>query len=109
MDAIKNDVNAAGSSDVAKRIEAVAGRLPQMQGDINREFSSAGGLFRPIESFSSLPTADQQRQIDTTFEDATKTVTDLNRIIQVEIPGLYAQFAKQTWPKPVTPVPAIRR
>jgi photosystem II stability/assembly factor-like uncharacterized protein len=109
MDAIKKDITASGSDDAAKRVEAIAGRLTQIQGDINREFTSAGSLFRPIESFSSLPTADQQRQIDGLFEDAIKTVADLNRIIQPEIPGLYSQFAKQAWPKPVAPVAAIRR
>jgi photosystem II stability/assembly factor-like uncharacterized protein len=109
MDSIKKEVTAGGSNDATKRAEALAAHLSQILMDINREFSAAAGLIRPIESFSGLPAADQMRQIDWSFEDATKTVNELNSVIRSEIPGLYAQFAKQSWPKPVQPLPPIRR
>jgi hypothetical protein len=109
MDSIKKDVTAGGSNDATKRADDLAAHLNQILTDINREFSAAGGLIRPIESFSGLPSADQMRQVDWSFEDATKTVNELNSVIRAEIPGLYAQFAKQPWPKPVQPLPSIRR
>jgi len=109
MDSIKKDVVAGGSSDAGNRADALAARLAQIQADVVRELSAAGQLSRPIEGFSGLPTADQQRQIDWAFEDATKTVDLLNRVIQTEIPDLYSQFAKQLWPNRIQPIPPVRR
>jgi hypothetical protein len=37
-------------------------------------------------------------------EDANKAIADLNRVIQTEIPGMYASVAKKAWPKPVAAV-----
>ncbi|MBZ5497000.1 MAG: hypothetical protein LAP85_11410 [Acidobacteriia bacterium] len=109
MDSIRKDLAAGGSGEAAGRTDALAARLRQIGDDVSRELSVAGGLSRPIEGFSGLPTADQQRQADWAFEDATKTVDDLNRVIQAEIPGLYAQFARREWPNRIQPIPPVRR
>jgi photosystem II stability/assembly factor-like uncharacterized protein len=109
MDSIRKDITAGGATDAASRADALAARLSQLQTEADRELSTASGLSRPIESVSGFPTADQRRQIGWTFEDAAKTVEDLNRLIQTEIPGLYAQFARRKWPAPIPPIPPIRR
>jgi hypothetical protein len=109
MDAIKKDCAAGGSSDAVTRTDALAAQLAQIQADITRESSAAGQLSRPVESFSGLPTGDQQRQIDWAFEDAVKTVEALNRVIQTEIPELYSRFTKQQWPNRIQPIQPVRR
>ena len=64
-------------------------RLSLLQADINTEINSINGLSRAIEGYSGLPTTDQRRQLDWAFEDASKTVEALNRVLQsdVDIPS----------------------
>ncbi len=109
MDTIRKDVTAGGAGDAGKRAEALAATLAQVQVDAGRELSAAGQLMRSIESNSALPTADQSRQVGWLFDDATKTVFDLNSLIQKEIPGLYTEFARREWPNRIQPVAPVKR
>lgn len=92
-------------------LDTAAARITQVQADINRQASAVNALSRAIESFASLPTADQQRELDWAFEDATQTVEDVNRLLQREMPALYTDLMKQeTWPRRLPPVTApVRR
>ncbi|MGD0309075.1 MAG: hypothetical protein ABSC02_07275, partial [Acidobacteriota bacterium] len=108
LDSIRKDLTTA-EADAAKRVDDLAARIAQLPLEISREISTGSGLLRPIESYSSLPTADQQRQVDWLFEDANKSVSDLNHMVQTEIPGLYTQIAKKEWPNRIQPVPPIRK
>jgi hypothetical protein len=38
-----------------------------------------------------------------------RAIGDLNRMIQVEIPGMYSSVAKKAWPKPVAAVPIAKK
>ncbi len=107
IDAIRKDLTAGGAD--AKSVDDLAARIAQFPFDINREVSTGSSLLRAIESYSGLPTADQLRQVEWVFGDATRTVNDLNHATQTEIPDLYAKFAKKTWPNRIQPVPQIRK
>jgi hypothetical protein len=106
---IRKDLLAGGESGAASRADSLAASIALVVGDVDRAFQAANGARGPIEGYSGLPTADQRRQVDWAFEDATKAVADFNRLVGTEIPGLYAQLAKREWPRRVQPLAAIRR
>jgi hypothetical protein len=108
IDSIRKDLTSE-EAVTTKRVDDLAARIAQLPLEINREISAGGSLLRPIETYSGLPTGDQQRQVDWVFEDATKSVNDLNHMVQTEIPGLYTQIAKKEWPNRIQPVPPIRK
>jgi hypothetical protein len=108
IDSIRKDLT-SGEADTAKRVDDLAARIAQLPVEINREISAGGSLLRPIESYSGLPTGDQQRQVDWVFEDATKSVNDFNHIVQAELPGLYTRIAKKEWPNRIQAVPPVRK
>jgi photosystem II stability/assembly factor-like uncharacterized protein len=88
--------------EVAKPVtvlDALADHLAQIQADLTARANTASGLSRSIEGYSGLPTADQKRQIDWVFEDATSGVAALNHVIDTEAPAVYADLMKHgTWP-----------
>jgi photosystem II stability/assembly factor-like uncharacterized protein len=96
---LKRDFTGGGAK--ADSLIAHVGRL---QADIDRSIAATGAVTRPIEAWSGAATIDQRRQIDNAVEDANKAIADLNRVIQTEIPGMYASVAKKAWPKPVAAV-----
>jgi photosystem II stability/assembly factor-like uncharacterized protein len=59
-------------------------RLRQTQGEIGVALTAIANLFRSIEGYSGLPTADQRRQIAWAFDDAGKTVDALNDALQTD-------------------------
>jgi len=59
-------------------------RLRQMQVDIGTVLTTITGLSRAIEGYSGLPTADQRRQIEWAFDDASKVVGALNEALQTD-------------------------
>jgi hypothetical protein len=106
-DSVKQDLGPG--SDAARRADSVMARVPQIQGAIDRALAAASGLSRSIEGFSGLPTADQRVQLDAVIADAARSVDDLNRVILVDIPALYAAAGKRERPQRVNAVPPIRR
>jgi photosystem II stability/assembly factor-like uncharacterized protein len=102
---------AAIRKDVGKGpLDQLASEISRVTADIDRELNAATGLSRAIEAYSGLPTADQRRQIDWAFEDATKTIDELNRLLQTDVPAAYGDLLKQgLWPKRPQPVAAPPR
>ncbi len=117
IEAMKKDLASAragrpaGSSDSLGLLDKLAERVTQLQGDIQSRLSTATDLARAIEGYSGVPTRDQHRELDWTFEDATKAVEDLNRLLQTEVPTLYVELVKQgMWPTRPEPLAApVRR
>jgi hypothetical protein len=118
LDAARTAARAADTQATAIRkevgkgpLDKLASEMTRLSADINRELNAASGLSRAIEGYSGLPTTDQRRQIDWAFEDATKTIEELNRMLQTDAPSIYTDLMKQgTWPKRPAPivVPARR-
>jgi ABC-type transporter Mla subunit MlaD len=83
----------------------VAARITQVQADITSQATAVNALSRAIESFSSVPTTDQRRELDWAFENVTQTVADVNRLLQRELPALYTDLTKpETGPRRLTPI-----
>jgi hypothetical protein len=59
-------------------------RLLALQTEIGVETTAIASLFRSIEGYSGLPTADQRRQIGWMFDDAAKTVDALNDALRAD-------------------------
>ena len=97
---------AAIGKDVGKGpLDKIANEISRMTADIDRALNAATGLSRVIEAYSGLPTADQRRQIDWAFEDATKTIEEVNRLLQTEAPSAYGDLMKQgLWPRRPQPI-----
>ena len=97
---------AAIAKDVGKGpLDKLTSELSRLTGDVDRELNAANGLSRAIEVYSGLPTDDQRRQIDWAFEDATKTIEDLNRVLQSDVPASYEDLLKKgLWPKKPQPI-----
>jgi photosystem II stability/assembly factor-like uncharacterized protein len=109
-DSIKRDLTLSGPSDAAARSDTLAARLVALQNEVNRVLAAAGGLINPMESFPTAPTADQLAQYAWAYEDAMRVIAGLNRMIQVEIPALYAKYmGGAAWLRKVVPVPALPR
>jgi len=66
--------------------EGLEGRLAQAQTEISAQLVTATGLSRAIEGYSGLPTADQRRQLDWAFDDVSRTVAALNRVL-IDLPS----------------------
>ena len=103
---------AAIRKDVGKGpLDKLTADISRLTGDVDRELNGVNGLSRAIEAYSGLPTADQRQQIDWAFEDAVKTIEDLNRVLRTDVPSAYENLSKQgLWPKrpQVLTVPARR-
>jgi hypothetical protein len=102
---------AAITKDVGKGpLDKLTGEITKLTADVDRELNAANGLSRAIEAFSGLPTDDQRRQIDWAFEDAAKTIEDLNRILQADVPASYDDLMKKgLWPKTPQPIAVPKR
>ncbi|MBZ5559097.1 MAG: glycosyl hydrolase [Acidobacteriia bacterium] len=61
--------------------EGMEGRLAQAQTEIAAHLGTATSLSRAIEGYSGLPTADQRRQLDWAFDDVSRIVAALNRVL----------------------------
>jgi hypothetical protein len=62
-------------------------RFAQIRTDITTALNVVNNLSRAIEGCSGLPTTDQQRQLDWAFEDVSRAVDALNRLLQTDTPG----------------------
>ena len=96
---LRKDLAAGGA-----KTDSLMAHISRIQSDVDRILTTTNGSMRTIEGWSGPATADQRRQIDFANEDATKAINELNRMISIESPDLYAAAAKQPWPKPVVPV-----
>jgi hypothetical protein len=102
--AARSAVTAASSQSDALKRSGQAARdntdvsLARIRGDITTELGTINSLSRAIEAYSGLPTADQKKQLDWAFEDASKTVDAVNRLLRTDTP----------MPAPLAPAPAKR-
>ncbi|HYV97224.1 MAG TPA: hypothetical protein VE967_07235, partial [Gemmatimonadaceae bacterium] len=103
-DSLKQDLNL--TPEGAAKADTLVTHITALHNEVNRILAAVGGLIRPIESFSSVPTADQRAQMLWAQEDAAKMIADLNKTTQTDIPALYAKYAKGPWSRKVAAVPA---
>ena len=61
-----------------------AARLSQLQADASAQLNTAATVSRAIEAYSGLPTTDQRRQAGWAFDDARKTIDELNGLLRAE-------------------------
>jgi hypothetical protein len=61
--------------------DTVGQQASRLRTDIDRQIGAVSGLARAIESYSGLPTIDQNTQVEAAFQEATRTVAELNRVI----------------------------
>jgi photosystem II stability/assembly factor-like uncharacterized protein len=91
----------------AAGLDALATHLSTIEREVNTEMNSTSSLSRAMEGYSGLPTADQTRQVDWIFEDATASVAALNAAIQTEAPAAYGELLKDgSLPARQQPIPA---
>jgi hypothetical protein len=81
----KSLVAARSAMTAASNQRDVSSGLGPLQAQIASELNTTGVLSRAIEGYSGLPTADQRRQLDWIFEDASKTITAINRVLQSDV------------------------
>jgi len=94
----------------AAGLETLAAHLSKIEREVNAEMNTASSLSRAMEGYSGLPTADQKRQVDWVFEDATASVAALNAAIQTEAPATYGELLKDgSLPAHQPPIPAPAR
>jgi hypothetical protein len=105
-EAIKQDLTRGGASGAAVKADSLAERLVRLQAEVERVLGIAGTLMRAIESFNTVPTADQANQLTWATDDATRAITILNRTTETDIPALYSRFASGAKPR-VVPVVAL--
>jgi hypothetical protein len=103
-DSIKLDVTSGGATIAGRRADSLAFRLQRLSAEIDRLSGIAGSSLANIESFNSVPTADQLQQVRWAMDDGTRAITLLNTMSQTEIPNLYSQFAKGMRARTVAPV-----
>ena len=105
------ELGGVGRQAKAASVDALAKRLSAIQTEVNRELGAVNGLSRAIEGYSGVATADQSRQLDWAFDDATRTIDDLDRLLQTDLPAVFSDLMKrQVWPKRVQAIPRpVRR
>ena len=91
-----------GSSVPLDRVAAMA---LQVQGELTRTLTDAYNLESAIDGYQGLPTAQQLRELDWAWQDATAGVTALNRLIQRELPRLYDTVGGKYSEIPPAPLP----
>jgi hypothetical protein len=91
----------------AAGLETLSAHLSKIEREVNAEMNAASSLSRAVDGYSGLPTADQKRQGDWVFEDATASVAALNTVIQTEAPAAYGELLKEgSLPARQQPIPA---
>jgi photosystem II stability/assembly factor-like uncharacterized protein len=96
---------AATIGDIAGQFEKVAARTVQVRDEIERQLNDVTQLSRAVEGYSGQPTADQRREVDWAYEDATATIQDLNRLLDTDVPALFTEIVQQhVWPKRLPPI-----
>lgn len=111
-DSMKQDLTRGGAAAAGAKADSLTYRVQRVTSEIDRLAAVTGGVRANVESFNSLPTADQRQQALWAADDASRAVATLNAISQTEIPNLYSQFAKGVRPRTVAPVvqpPASKR
>jgi photosystem II stability/assembly factor-like uncharacterized protein len=88
----------------AGRADSLNARIARLAADIDRALTAVNGQRAPIEGWSGMPTADQQRALGFAVDDARKAVTELNKLIATDIPAAYRATANKEWGRKVRAV-----
>jgi len=90
-------------NELGDRADSLNARIARLGPDIDRAFTAMSGQRQPIESWSGMPSKDQQALLGYAVEDATKAAAELNRLVRTDIPAAY-KAAKKAWGVPVKAV-----
>jgi hypothetical protein len=108
--AMRQYLSAAGEGGHGALVaaEKVSQQIGQVQMLVNRALGGANQAQGAMDGFDGLPTAAQLKQLDWAWEDALAGVAALNRVIQQDMPSLYASMGGVVrWPEvKVVGVPA---
>ncbi len=89
-----------------RRIAATSDSLAAVDRVVARALRSSNSLLEAISGYTGLPTSGQVRTMTWAHEDMTAAITSLNRMLQQEIPQLFAALqAGNPWPGYPTSVP----
>ena len=105
--AVRQYLTAAGEGGTSALVvvERVTLEVTRVLGQVNRTLASAANVQSGMDGYDGLPTAAQLRQLEWAWEDATSSVTALNRLIQQDMPAVYAAAGGSIkWPQ-VKPAP----
>ncbi len=102
LGSMRLSLSAAG--DGARAALATADKLApevsRISGEVSRTLAAATRVEEAIDGFDGLPTAQQLRELDWAWEDATASVTALNKVIVHDMPAVYSALGDSTkWPE----------
>ena len=82
-----------------------AGRdVARAMGQVNTAIAGAARAQNAIDLYEGLPTAAQLRELDWAWEDAVEGATSVNRVIEGDMPELYAAAGPSARWSPLKPV-----
>ncbi|MDR3699230.1 MAG: hypothetical protein P4L56_06310 [Candidatus Sulfopaludibacter sp.] len=108
---IRQYLNTAGEGGrgALQILDKVSPEITHLQGEIGRTLQMAARAQSAIDAYPGVPTAAQTRELDWAWEDAAKAVTDLNRILRVEMAGVYSALSPGGAWKEIPPVAVPER
>ena len=92
MAGLKQYFKAAGSKASVEAIDKVTPQITKAQGQVDRAITAAAQVENAMESYGSLPTAAQLRQVDWAWEDGVAAATAVNKLITESLPAAYASM-----------------
>ncbi len=101
VSAMRQYLSAAGDGGqiAMGAVEKAAPEVTRILGELNRTLNSAGRLETTMDNYDGLPTIAQLRELDWAWEDATALVAALNKLIQHDMPPVYAALGNSVkWP-----------
>lgn len=107
-EAIQRQVAPAAKTSFDKLVDQVG----QVQRALDGQFNSVSGVGRAIDGFTGIPTPTQLRQIDWAYEDARKSIGELNQLSERDVPAMFGELtAQKTFPAagPKVALPPPRR
>jgi photosystem II stability/assembly factor-like uncharacterized protein len=93
-----------GGKNSLAAVEKVTPQIAQVQSEIDRAIASAAQVENAMDSYDGLPTEAQMKQVDWDWQDATASVSALNKLIQESIPAAYASMGGAVKPPALKPV-----
>ncbi len=108
---IRQYLNTAGDGgkSALQILDKVSPEITRLQGEIGRTLQMAARAQSAIDAYPGVPTAAQTRDLDWAWDDAAKSVTDLNRILHDEMAGVYSALAPGAAWKEIAPVAVPER
>jgi hypothetical protein len=105
-DSIAADFAAGGAPDAGARADSLNARIARVVASIDRALTAVNGERAPIESWSGLPTIDQQKAVGYAIDDGQKAIGALDRLVSSDIPAAYKATARKDWGRRVKAIAA---